>query len=96
MTRDNGYTTGVPGAVLYNTNGDSNDWLYGDLSLHPKVYSFTPEIGSDAEGFWPQPTHIIPLAQENMLANLLFAHLSYRYAEAGDESPVILANRDGN
>jgi len=96
MTRENSYTTGVPGAVLYNTNGDANDWLYGDLSLHPMVYSFTPEIGTDADGFWPQPTHIIPLAQENMRANLLLAHLSYRYAEAGDESPVILANREGH
>jgi carboxypeptidase T len=95
LTRDNRYTTGLPGSVLYNTNGDINDWLYGETSLHPKAYTFTPEVGGEYDGFWPLPSRIIPLAQENMLANLLLAHLSYRYAEAYDESPVIIPDREG-
>ena len=96
LTRDNGYTTGTPGAVLYNTNGDINDWLYGETSLHPEVYTFTPEVGGENDGFWPQTSRIIPLAQENMLANLLLAHLSYRYAEVYDESQVIIPDRESN
>jgi carboxypeptidase T len=94
LTRDNMYTTGTPGAVLYNTNGDINDWLYGETSLHPEVYTFTPEVGGENDGFWPLPSRIIPLAQENMLANLLLAHLSYRYAEVYDESQVIIPDRE--
>ena len=81
--------------MLYNTNGDINDWLYGDITLHPEVYCFTPEVGSNSDGFWPPPSRIVPLSQECMLADLLLAHLSYRYAEASDESPVIIGDRQG-
>jgi len=95
MTRDNQYIAGTPGSVLYNTNGDMNDWLYGETSLHPKVYTFSPEIGNENDGFWPLPARIIPLAQENMLPNLLLAHLAYRYAEVYDESPVIIPDKEG-
>lgn len=95
LTRDNTYITGTSGEVLYNTNGDMNDWLYGDVTQHPLTISFTPEIGGSSDGFWPLATRIIPLSQENMLANLLLAHLSYRYAEVRDESDAIIGDREG-
>lgn len=95
LTRDNLYPSGTPGALLYNTNGDANDWMYGETSNHPEMYSFTPEIGTDQDGFWPPPSRVVPLCQESMLMDLLLAHLSYRYAEATDESDVITGEHEG-
>jgi carboxypeptidase T len=96
LTRDNLYRAGPPGQILYNTNGDINDWLYGDTTSRMKVFTFAPEVGGDLDGFWPQPSHIIPLAQECMLMNLLVAHLAGRYAEVYDRSPAILGDRQGS
>lgn len=95
MTRMNRYTSGTPGEVLYNTNGDINDWLYGDQTSKPKVMSFTAEVGSDNDGFWPAPWQVIPLCEDNMYQNLMLAHLALKYAEATDDSPVILEQKQG-
>lgn len=95
MTRQNRYTTGTPGAVLYNTNGDSNDWMYGEQSAKPKVFAYTPETGNDADGFWPFPDRIIPLCQENMYQNLMMAHLALGYDEVTNNCSSIVSNRQG-
>ncbi|MFZ4522226.1 MAG: M14 family zinc carboxypeptidase [Bacteroidales bacterium] len=95
LTKQNGYLTGLPGQILYNTNGDALDWQYGDTIIKPKVLGFTSEIGTQADGFWPFANRIIPLAQENMFSNLMIAHFGLRYAEAQDQSPVILSSRQG-
>ncbi len=52
-----GYASGTAWELLYNTNGDANDWGYGDASK-PKIFSCTGEIGED---FWQEsaiPSHI--------------------------------------
>jgi hypothetical protein len=95
LTKQNGYLTGMPGQILYNTNGDALDWQYGDTLIKPKVICFTSEIGTQADGFWPFANRIIPLARENMYSNLMLAHFAYHYAEARDRSPVILSERQG-
>ncbi|HSN50871.1 MAG TPA: M14 family zinc carboxypeptidase, partial [Bacteroidales bacterium] len=95
MTRMNRYTTGTPGDVLYNTNGDINDWMYGEQTTKPKIFSFTAEIGNQQDGFWPAPWRIITLCQENMYQNLMMAHLALKYAEATDRSPAIMQQREG-
>ncbi len=95
LTKQNGYLTGTPGQILYNTNGDVIDWQYGDTIAKPKIISFTTETGNQTDGFWPSPDRIIPLAQETMYANLMIAHFALRYAEAHDRSPVILSSREG-
>jgi len=53
----NGFTYGPPPQVLYVANGVSVDWAYGQLG----VFAFSPEIGSDADGFWPAPSRILAL-----------------------------------
>jgi hypothetical protein len=54
----NGFTPQV-GWQLYPTNGDADDWGYGAQTEHSKVYAFTPEVGTYAEGaFWPDPFYI--------------------------------------
>ncbi len=53
-----GYQTGTGWQVLYNTNGDANDWLYGEQVAKPKVFGLTGEVG---ESFWQEsqiPAHI--------------------------------------
>ncbi|MBN1423068.1 zinc carboxypeptidase [Candidatus Fermentibacteria bacterium] len=52
-----GYSTGTAWELLYNTNGDANDWMYGDPAK-PKVFACTGEVGED---FWQEsqiPVHI--------------------------------------
>lgn len=95
MMAGNGYVTGIPGLVLYNTNGDIMDWEYGDSTLKPRIICFTTETGNDNDGFWPSPERIIPLAEENMYANLQAAELTLPYAEITDIGPVINSRRDG-
>jgi hypothetical protein len=59
MTATNGFTPGQPPEVLYVANGVSIDWSYGQLAS----LSFSPEIGSSSDGFWPAPSQIQPLYQ---------------------------------
>jgi hypothetical protein len=54
----NGYSTGTAWELLYNTNGDANDWMYGEQSTKPKTLAITPEVG---ESFWQDdqiPNHL--------------------------------------
>ncbi|HEX9751461.1 MAG TPA: M14 family zinc carboxypeptidase [candidate division Zixibacteria bacterium] len=64
----NGYTPQV-GWELYRTNGDSDDWMYGDTDDHEKIYSFTPEVGGPSDNFWPSPVSIPGLINENQGPN---------------------------
>ena len=62
-------------SILYAVNGEFNDWCYGD-STKPKMYSWTPEIGHDVDGFWPPPSRMAPLAQENLRACYVVAAIA--------------------
>jgi hypothetical protein len=61
-----------PGWQLYNTNGDADDWMY----FAKGIYSFTPEVGSGSDGFWPDPARIPALVNENIPGNLLLIDLA--------------------
>jgi hypothetical protein len=37
--------------IGYATNGDSDDWMYGDTLCETDDYSMTPEIGGADDGF---------------------------------------------
>lgn len=74
------YTYGTGSQTVgYVTNGDSDDWMYGDTLAKPKVFSMTPEIGTFDDGFWPVQARILPLAQENVPANLYLAHAAGQF-----------------
>ena len=66
MTAVNGYTAGIGPEILYPVNGGSDDWMYGEQTTKPAIYAFTPELGSAADGFWPPPSRILPLAETNL------------------------------
>ncbi|MGD8393885.1 MAG: M14 family zinc carboxypeptidase [Candidatus Eiseniibacteriota bacterium] len=71
MAAMNGYLVGNPWqTVHYVTNGDAVDWSYGEQVEKNKVFAFIPEVGSSSDGFWPQPSRIVPLAEENLGPNL--------------------------
>jgi carboxypeptidase T len=60
------YLAGPGSRALYTTNGDFNDWTYGDTLTKPRAYSWSPEVGTQEDGFWPAPSRIVPLAEENL------------------------------
>jgi hypothetical protein len=67
-----GYQTGTSWEVLYNVNGDANDWMYGDELAKPKVFASTGEVG---ESFWQEsqiPAHI----QEGRVINHAFTMMA--------------------
>jgi len=73
LTKDNAYSYGTVFETLsYFANGGSCDWMYGDTS-HKKIISFTPEVGFANDGFWPAPSRIVPLSEENIAPNLFLA-----------------------
>jgi hypothetical protein len=77
LTAHNYYTFGTGDATVgYVTNGDADDWMYGDAETKARIFSMTPEVGNDADWFWPVPSRILPLAAENLRANLDLAKLA--------------------
>ncbi len=76
ITRDNAYLSGSTPAVLYEVNGDFNDWAYGDTIAKPRAFTWTPEVGHDDDGFWPPPSRIVPLAQEMLRPCYVLAALA--------------------
>jgi len=95
LTTENGYTYGPGSTTIYPTNGGSDDWMYGEQTTKDLIYSYTPEVGSGNDGFWPQVSQIIPLCQENMYQNIMAAMLAGPYALARDLSPSIIENQTG-
>ncbi len=71
----NGYNPTVSWG-LYRTNGASDDWGYGEQTTKNKNYSFTIEVGSQSDYFWPPLNRIPQLTSENLPGNLLLAKLA--------------------
>lgn len=79
MTRENNYLVGTGSETVgYTVNGDSDDWMYGDSTNKPKIFSLTPEVGPQ---FWPTPGEIDQLNKSCMKQNLVAAHLLHNYGE---------------
>ncbi len=61
LARANGYDTLI-GWELYLTNGEADDWWWGDTVVKPRAYSMTPEVGTS---FHPPDSQIAQLVGEN-------------------------------
>ena len=96
MTQDNNYTYGPGNTTIYNTNGGSDDWMYGEQTTKDKIFAYTPECGGDGDGFWCPIDRIIPIAQENMIQNILLAAFAGNYANVEDLTPSITNATEGN
>lgn len=93
MTAFNGYRYGTDlQTVGYATRGNSDDWMYGEQDEKPKIFAMTPEVGSTNDGFWPQPSRIIPLCDENLFPNKYYAWVAGAFitAETADDENLFL------
>jgi len=67
LALQNGYLAGNPkSGAIYTTNGEMNDWLYGDTTTKPRAYGFTFEVNTEAQGgFGPSDALIGPTCDLN-------------------------------
>jgi len=80
MVAMNGYSPGTAWQLLYPVRGSSDDYLYdGDPEGTGKIFAMTPEVGGDADGFWPPQSRIFPLAIENLRPNLYYTWVAGDY-----------------
>jgi hypothetical protein len=82
MTAYNGYVYGTDQQTVgYPTRGNSDDYMYDGepVSVRPKIFAMTPEVGSSSDGFWPSISRIYPLAIENLRPNLYYAWIAGEY-----------------
>lgn len=80
LTLHNHYSYGTPLANIgYTSNGDSDAWMYHDQNNKSKQISFTPEVGSIDDGFWPPQNRIEQLCKENLQTNLNAAWAALNY-----------------
>lgn len=76
----NGYTN----LRDYPFSGDSDDFMYGTVGTHDKIYAFTPEIGTS---FWPASNQIESICKGMMYLNLTAAKMVNNYAAVTDTAP---------
>jgi carboxypeptidase T len=87
ITLDDNYTNGTCLEVLfYTTNGDADDWMYGEKNTKPKIYSLTPEVGDVDYGFWPPQSMIHFNCRANIHQNIRMAQMLLNYGVADDAS----------
>ena len=82
LTRRNAFQSGPASTVLYESNGEFNDWCYGDTLMKPRTWSWTSEVGSDVDGFWPPPSRITPLARAQTFGCYFVASIAGSFVQA--------------
>jgi carboxypeptidase T len=88
LTKDNQYSFGTADqTVHYVTNGSSDDWMYGEQAIKPKIMAMTPEAGDQSDGFWPSAIRIEDICRGNIPMDLYAAKLLLAYA--------VVENNDG-
>ena len=91
MTANNYFPYGTIWEILYTANGNTIDYHYGTYG----AFSFTPEIGSPGDGFWPIPGRIPALFHHVLPGYLMTARWSGAWAEVVDRQWVELSG-DGD
>jgi carboxypeptidase T len=87
MVGDNRYVSGTDmQTVNYSTRGNSDDYMYG--GGFTRTFAMTPEAGPS---FWPPSSQILPLAKENLSANIYItsvagAHIKLKSTIVSDEN----------
>jgi zinc carboxypeptidase/immune inhibitor InhA-like protein len=67
LASQNGYLAGNPkSGAIYLTNGGSDDWLYGEVTAKPRLFGYTFELNTAADGgFAPADAMIGPTCDRN-------------------------------
>lgn len=77
--------------ILYNANGVSDDWFYGEQITKNKSLAWTPEIGSANEGgFWPLPSLIQDQCERQLRMSLIMAESATNHGIFNDVSPYAI------
>ena len=76
LVSKNGYEN-IIGSDLYPASGVADDFMYGTIGTHDKIYALTPEIGSE---FWPPSSQIEEIAKDMMYLNITAAKMVNNYA----------------
>ena len=89
MSSYNGYLANVK----YISNGNCEDWSYGEQTTKNKVLPILVEVGGTGDGFWPELDRIPELVQENLGPNLYLCRVadhvySLRYPKRPDMPQV--------
>ncbi len=84
LVSQNGFTNMISSG-LYPAAGDSDDFMYGTVGTHDKIYAFTPEIG---DSFWPPSNQIESICKNMMYLNLTAAKMVNNYAVVTDTAPA--------
>jgi len=90
LQRWNSYTLGCNAmGTIYLTNGDTDDWAYGDTSTKDRLFCFTVELNSYEEGGFAPPENLIAGTFLKVLdANLtLIRRADNPYSVLGPEPP---------
>lgn len=91
MTSENDYRYGTVAETYgYQSNGDADDWAYGEILEKNKIISFTAEVGPMSEGFWPVASRIEQLCKETFSMNLNTLRLMLSYAQVQDKGSRFL------
>ena len=95
LTKANNYFYGTGSETVgYVVNGDSDDWMYGEEGTKNKIYSMTPEVGT--QGFWPAIDDIVSNCIDNIQANISIATFLLNYPIVISEAPTINGDFTGN
>ncbi len=93
MVKKNKFTLGTgTETVGYTVNGDSDDYMYGEVGEKNKIFSLTPEVG---DSFWPDSTQIDGFNKSCMFQNLATAHSLLNHYDARMIVPELVEVKDG-
>jgi len=69
--------------------GDSDDFMYGTVGTHNKIFAMTPEIGTS---FWPAQSAIENICKDMMFTNITAAQLAGNSASITDNSTTFISS----
>lgn len=80
----------ISGYELYITNGDSDDWMYGETVGKNRIFSVTPEVGEDFWQEWQIEQHIKethPMLVATAKAAAVYPELEWlSWSDGGDDA----------
>jgi hypothetical protein len=95
LSRFNGFLTGTGAETVgYSSNGDADDWQYGEQLLKNKTMTLTPEVGPGDLGFWPPSNQIIPICKSTLFQNLNQAYLLLNFGLAYDRNAGVFSQNN--
>lgn len=96
LTAENGFQIGNSSETVgYKANGTAPDWEFGEQTAKGKLYGFTPEIGTSADGFWPASSRIVPLCNTMIDMNRKMLRISTYYGRTTPTGSNLVARQAG-